>query len=202
MEQLTVFQQLLSVTTASLEHLNTRGPPALGSASPSGFCSPLVGGVSLVVRLGHPVLPALQRTPPRASPKQRGWEGSSSQCWAEMGRDGGCLTLPCGQWAVTGSFSVGLASGHNDLSSYLASKAPLKLFHHKPKGRAKLEFILWNFPHSGSVICVFFPVSCLSPASLSSPAPLPSVPLGTSPHLGPSSGSIQLNNRFLNACPL
>lgn len=91
MEQLTVTHSFQSVTTASLEHLKARGSSlrvwlAFGILFTAGRSS----GRCWVVRLGHPVLPALKQTPPPEGggrlpeePLRSGWEGSSSQCWAE-----------------------------------------------------------------------------------------------------------------------
>lgn len=121
------------------------------------------------MRLGHPVLPAPQQTPPRASPKEeaafpKGTCRGGEKAHLHSARQRQRVPDPPLR-AVTGSlFSVELASEHNDVNSYLASKAPFETvpsqvysFYRGSKGRTKLEFILWNLPHSGSVICVLLP---------------------------------------------
>lgn len=83
------------------------------------------------MRLGHPVLPAPKQTPPQEAAFQKGpCRGGGKAYLCSAGQRRRVPDPPLR--AVTGSFfSVEFASENNDISSHLASKAPLKPFHHK-----------------------------------------------------------------------
>lgn len=156
------------------------------------------------MRLGYPVpLPRSRHLPaPAQRRRQRGWEGSSPQCGAEA--QGADPPLR----AVVGSlFSVEPASEHNDINSHLASKAPLKLVDHRSShftGALKAGQS-WSSSSGTSLIqalssMLFLPVSCLSPASLSSP---PSTALLPSGNFSQTGAQLWLHSmgELLPACP-